>query len=214
MKGKNNLFSRLQHALDKLAEDDKDLKAKIRAYGYPQNRFMPAGFKSLVRIIIGQQISRHVASHIWQKIEAQGWQDEDDFSTRTIDELKLCGLSMRKSEYIIGAAQACINGTLPIHSFTQMTDDDVIHHLVSIRGIGHWTADNYRLFVLGHMDAWPGNDIALQEAMKRLRQLPKRPQADDMEKLAARWTPYRGAAALMLWHIYAHEVRLASPSAI
>ena len=57
MKGKNNLFSRLQHALDKLAQDDKDLKAKIRAYGYPQDRFMPAGFNSLVRIIIGQQIS-------------------------------------------------------------------------------------------------------------------------------------------------------------
>ena len=207
-------FQQLQQALDSLARDDKALGAKLTAYGYPQDRFMPAGFNSLARIIIGQQISRQVASHIWQKIEAQNWLNEHDFCNRTIEELKACGLSARKSEYLIGVAQACISGDLPLNAFEDMTEDEVTNRLVSLRGIGHWTADNYRLFVLGHMDAWPGNDIALQEAMKRLRGLDKRPTADEMDRLAKNWSPHRGAGALMLWHIYAREVRLASPSSI
>ena len=207
-------FAHLQQALDSLASDDKALAAKIKAYGYPQDRFMQAGFNSLARIIIGQQISRQVASHIWQNIEEKGWLTENDFHNLSVDELKSCGLSTRKSEYLIGVAQACISGDLPLHAFETMTEDEVTNCLVALRGIGHWTADNYRLFVLGHMDAWPGNDIALQEAMRRLRDLDARPTADEMDRLAANWTPYRGAGALMLWHIYAHEVRLASPSSI
>ena len=214
MTGKKPLFEQLQNALTVLGDDDKALQAKIEAYGYPQDRFMPAGFNSLARIIIGQQISRHVASHIWQNIENRGWQDEFDFSTLTSDALKSCGLSTRKSEYLIGAAQACVDGDLKLALFDNMTDEEVSANLISLRGIGPWTADNYRLFVLGHLDAWPGNDIALQEAMRRLRFLDTRPSADDMNKLAASWAPYRGAGALMLWHIYAHEVRLATPSAI
>lgn len=208
------LFDQLKIALDRLAMSDEALAHKIALYGYPLDRFMPAGFNSLARIIIGQQISRQVASHIWQKIEAKGWQDEHDFCHLTIEELKSCGLSTRKSEYLIGAASASVDGSLPLLSLHELDDSQVSEHLISLRGIGHWTADNYRLFVLGHMDAWPGNDIALQEAMKRLRQLDKRPTADEMNCLANDWTPYRGAGALMLWHIYAHEVRLATPSAI
>lgn len=211
---KKPLFDHLKYALDRLATSDEALAHKIASYGYPRDRFMPAGFNSLARIIIGQQISRQVASHIWQKIEAKGWQDEHDFCHLTIEELKSCGLSTRKSEYLIGAASACVSGSLPLSSLHELDEEKVSEHLVSLRGIGHWTADNYRLFVLGHLDAWPGNDIALQEAMKRLRQLETRPSADDMNRLAADWAPYRGAGALMLWHIYAHEVRLATPSEI
>lgn len=207
-------FAHLQQALDSLASNDSALAAKISAYGYPKDRFMPAGFNSLARIIIGQQISRQVANHIWQNIEAKGWLNEHDFCNRSVDELKSCGLSARKSEYLIGVAQACISGDLPLKVMDKMAEEEVTACLVALRGIGHWTADNYRLFVLGHMDAWPGNDIALQEAMRRLRGLDTRPTAHDMDRLAAKWTPYRGAGALMLWHIYAHEVRLASPSSI
>jgi DNA-3-methyladenine glycosylase II len=83
-----------------------------------------------------------------------------------------------------------------------------------LRGVGDWTADNYRLFALLDMDAWPYNDLALQEGMKILKSLNSRPDAKTMQNIAMDWQPYRGAGALMLWHIYAQYKKDASPAAI
>ena len=91
-----------------------------------------------------------------------------------------------------------------------MPGESVQKRLVEIRGIGAWTADNFRLFALADMDAWPVKDVALQEAMRILKSLNTRPDADMMEALGEGWRPYRGAGALMLWHLYAIEVRNAS----
>ena len=204
----------MHSALANLAKTDDALDTKIKAYGYPADRSLPQGYQTLARIIIGQQISRAVASHIWEKLGQAGWQDADAIAECSVAELKECGLSGRKAEYLIGAAQACLSGALRFADLPEMSGDDASAHLVALRGVGAWTADNYRLFALGDMDAWPGNDLALQEAMRRLRQLQDRPDHKMMDRLASQWAPYRGAGALMLWHIYAHEVRLATPSAI
>ncbi len=88
-----------------------------------------------------------------------------------------------------------------------MTGSDVQKCLMEIRGIGAWTADNFRLFALGDMDAWPANDLALQEGMKRLKNLAERPSGKDLFLLGNAWRPFRGAGALMLWHIYGILVR-------
>jgi DNA-3-methyladenine glycosylase II len=120
------------------------------------------------------------------------------------------GLSQRKAEYLIGIANEVTSGQLDFDALQHLSGDAVQARLVKIRGIGAWTADNFRLFALGDMDAWPVNDLALQEGMKRLKHLQERPKSKQMEQLGASWQPYRGAGALVLWHIYGILVRRAT----
>ena len=125
----------------------------------------------------------------------------------SIDELMAVGLSRRKAEYLTGIAEEISSGRLNIEDLQEMGGEEVQKRLVAIRGVGAWTADNFRLFALADMDAWPVKDVALQEAMKILKSLQTRPTAEDMEDLGNAWRPFRGAGALVLWHLYAIEVR-------
>ena len=89
----------------------------------------------------------------------------------TVEEMMQVGLSRRKAEYMIGIAKEITSGRLNIQELASLPGEDVQARLVAIRGIGAWTADNFRLFALADMDAWPVNDVALQEAMRRLKSL-------------------------------------------
>ena len=120
------------------------------------------------------------------------------------------GLSRRKAEYMIGIANEVESGALNLADLASMTGSDVQKRLVEIRGIGSWTADNFRLFSLGAMNAWPANDLALQEGMRRLKGLKERPSGKELYALGEAWRPFRGAGALMLWHIYGILVRKAT----
>ena len=119
----------------------------------------------------------------------------------------MAGLSRRKSEYIIGIANEIVSGSLDLKSLSNLHGEEVKERLISIRGVGAWTADNYRLFALGDMDAWPANDIALQGGMKIIKSLDGRPNREEMESLGENWRPYRGAGALLLWHVYGVVVK-------
>lgn len=201
-------------ALDKLALRDDDVAKGLAAYGYPPSRSMPQSYESLAKIIIGQQISRAAATSIWDRLSQAGWVTAETVAARSVHEMQTKGLSLRKSEYLITLAKEIASGALSLQCLNDMTGDEVQARLVALRGIGKWTADNYRLFALGDVDAWPANDIALQEGMKRLKRLNQRPDMKQMEMLGKGWRPYRGAGAHFLWHLYAIEVRNASPSAI
>ena len=205
---------KITNALLQLARQDNDIARGLDIYGYPPNRSMPQNFESLAKIIIGQQISRIVASSIWQKLDAAGWTSSSVMHRLDHEALQSKGLSSRKADYLKGLASAIEDGSLSLNALTSLSGDEVQARLTAFRGIGAWTADNYRLFALGDMDAWPGNDIALQEGMKRLKQMPYRPDQSEMIDLASSWAPYRGAGALFLWHLYAIEVRGAAPSDI
>ena len=204
----------IKEALRQLARQDDDIARALHAYGYPRDRRMTQSFESLAKIIIGQQISRIVATNIWNRLDEAGWTSASAISRLDCAALKTKGLSLRKAEYIKGLAIAIEDGSLNLAQLPDLTGDDVQARLTALRGIGAWTADNYRLFALGDMDAWPGNDMALQEGMKRLKNMAYRPDLKEMKKLAESWSPYRGAGALLLWHLYAAEVRSATPSEI
>ena len=130
------------------------------------------------------------------------------------EDLRNLGLSLRKAEYIIGIAQEVQTGTLDFSLLNNMSGEEVHERLIQIRGVGSWTAENYRLFALADMDAWPSNDIALQEGMRILKSLDERPGPKEMDILAEKWKPYRGAGALVLWHLYGIIVRKATLSDI
>ena len=201
-------------ALDKLATIDADIAAALSRFGPPPDRSLPASFETLARSIIGQQISRAAASAIWTRMRDQDQSSAPIIASKQPDDLMPFGLSRRKAEYLIGIADEIQSGRLDLASLAEMSGEDVQKRLVEIRGIGAWTADNFRLFALGDMDAWPANDIALQEGMKRLKSLDERPNGKMLEKLGEAWRPYRGAGALMLWHIYGILVRKATIDAI
>jgi len=203
-----------QKALQSLITLDGDIARTYANYGAPQDRFLPEGFETLAKIIIGQQISRQAASHIWQRMVEADLTSSVPIANATDGDLRHCGLSVRKAGYLRDIAQNILNGSLPIEEFAQLPVAEVTAHLLRQKGVGPWTADNYTLFALGDMNAWPSNDIALQEGMKRLKSLDQRPSQQEMDEIAAGWHPYRGAGALFLWHIYAIEVRKAAPSDI
>jgi DNA-3-methyladenine glycosylase II len=209
-----NRLLRSGGALDKLAALDPDIADAINKYGPPADRSLPASFDTLARSIIGQQISRDAATAIWHRMQDQNIQKPDIIATMTVEQVMQAGLSRRKAEYLIGIANEVTSGRLNLDALHQLSGDDVRNRLIEIRGIGAWTADNFRIFALGDMDAWPVNDLALQEGMKRLKNLDARPNSEQMGQLGADWKPYRGAGALMLWHIYAILVRRATISDI
>ena len=197
-------------ALDKLAAIDADIASALSRFGPPPDRSLPANFETLARSIIGQQISRAAASAIWARMRDQDQNSAPIIAAKQPDDLMPFGLSRRKAEYLIGIADEIQSGRLDLAALAEMSSQNVQKRLVEIRGIGAWTADNFRLFALGDMDAWPANDIALQEGMKRLKLLDKRPTGKMLEKLGEAWRPFRGAGALMLWHIYGILVRKAT----
>ena len=201
-------------ALHHLSRLDDDIANALAQYGPPPDRTMPQGFTTLIRTIIGQQISRHAATSVWQKMIAAGLEHPQAIHQAGVETLKSNGLSKQKAEYIHGIAEAVTLGDLDFASLATMPGEEVSATLTKLRGVGDWTADNYRLFALLDMDAWPYNDLALQEGMKILKSLDHRPNAKTMQDMADHWRPWRGAGALMLWHIYAKYRHDASPASI
>ena len=194
-------------AFQALAKLDEDVARALETYGSPPDRSLPASFGTLARAIVGQQVSRAAATSIWNRMEAAGLTHESAITKSSADIMMTTGLSRRKAEYLIGLATEITAGTLDLPALANLPSGDVQTRLTRIRGIGSWTADNYRLFALADLDAWPVNDIALQEGMKLLKSLETRPSATELEVIAEHWRPYRGAGALVLWHLYGILVR-------
>ena len=191
--------------LARLAAMDRDIENALSAYGPPRDRSEDPGFSTLARVITGQQISTKAAAAVWAKITAAGYDNCAKTAAASLDTLRQYGLSQRKAAYMKGLAEAIETGELDLDALALMDGPDITKRLVAIRGIGDWTADNYRLFVLADMDAWPYNDLALQEGMKILKSLNTRPDAKQMQDMGEAWRPHRGAGALMLWHVYAQH---------
>ena len=202
-------FFKALSCLDKL---DDDLANARKTYGNPPDRFEPATFPSLVRIILGQQISRQVAKVLWQRLQKNGWQEADTLASLNFDELQSVGLSRRKAEYVIELARAETDGRLNLKQLNKQPAEKFSAKLIGFRGIGSWTISNYRLFCLSDFDAWPGNDLALMKVVKRLKMLDRLPTHSEMDEFARQWQPYRGAAALLLWHLHSCLVGNGKPT--
>jgi DNA-3-methyladenine glycosylase II len=171
--------------------------------GKPPLRRRPDGFAGLVQIVVSQQLSTASARAIWERLTAA--LDPLDHTTvlraRTA-KLARAGLSGPKIRTLKAVAKAIDRGEIDLASLADRPADEAHAALTALHGIGPWTADIYLLFCLGHADAWPAGDLALQEAARLLLALPQRPTTRDMAPLAEPWRPWRGAAACMLWTYY------------
>ncbi len=194
--------SKMLTAFYKIKKIDENFRKIFDEFGLPENRAIEKKFESIVKIIIGQQISTNVAKIIYEKLAKNNMLSEQTLSKSNIEELKNFGLSTQKSYYIKNLAILSLNKHLDINSLDKLSSEEVTKVLLPIKGIGQWTINNFKIFALQDVNAWPSADLALQEAVKIMLNLIKRPTQVEMENLGQNWVPYRGAAALFLWHFY------------
>ena len=200
-----NWSLKILNSFKKLSELDDDLKYIINKYNLPDSRKESNTFETLMRIIIGQQISRKAAESIYQKLKEKKITTYKNFLNTDDKYLKNLGLSFRKIMYIKDLAINICENKINLNEFKKTSSEVVYNSLIKIKGIGKWTINNYQLFVLEDCDAWPGGDLAVQEAIKSLKNLDIRPNENESNIIAEKWRPFRGAAALLLWHYYSKK---------
>jgi len=175
----------------------------VERAGRPPLRRREGGFAGLAQIIVSQQVSVASAAAIHGRLVAIG----DPFDHTSVlrarkDKLLRVGLSNAKVKTLKAIAKAISSGTIDLHSLADLAADDAHAALVALHGIGPWTADIYLLTCIGHADAWPAGDLALQEAARIAFDLRRRPTTEEMGRLAQSWRPYRAVAARLLWTYY------------
>jgi DNA-3-methyladenine glycosylase II len=194
----------LRTSLDALASHDKRFDAALKATGYPEPRLRERGYTTLLRTIVGQQVSVAAAASVWNKLEAllgEGCAPEK-LIAQDFDALRACGLSRQKQSYARSLAELVMSGALPLHALPA-DDEEAIAYLTQVKGIGRWSAEIYLLFAEGRGDIWPAGDLAVQEGVKRILGLPERPAEKALREITESWSPHRGAAAIFTWHVYA-----------
>ena len=200
-----NWSLKILNSFKKLSELDDDLKYIVNNYNLPVSRKESNTFETLMRIIIGQQISRKAADSIYQKLKEKKITTYKNFLNTDDKYLKNLGLSFRKIIYIKDLAKNIYEKKIKLNEFKNSSSEVVYNSLIKIKGIGKWTINNYQLFVLEDCDAWPGGDLAVQEAIKSLKNLDVRPNENESNNIAEKWRPFRGSAALLLWHYYSKK---------
>jgi DNA-3-methyladenine glycosylase II len=193
----------LDAAIAGLVAVDPRWQQALATAGRPPLRRRPDGFAGLASIVVSQQLSTASAKAIWSRLEA-AFDPLDHRALMAARAAKLArlGLSAAKIRCLKAVARAIEHGELDLAALTELPADDAHRRLTAIHGIGPWTADIYLLFCLGHADAWPAGDLALQEAARMFFALKARPSRHDMGPLAESWRPWRGAAACLLWTYY------------
>ena len=179
----------------------------IERRGIPEPRTSAPGAHTLLRTIVGQQVSVAAARSMWAKLEAAYGSPPDlaAILKASDEELRGAGISRQKAGYSRSLAQLILSGELDLGGLPA-DDDEAIALLTRIKGIGRWSAEIYLLFAEGRGDVWPAGDLAVQIEVGRLFGLTDRPSEKHLREIAERWRPYRGAAAILAWHSYNNSV--------
>lgn len=180
-----------QEAVDYLSDRDPIMERLISDYEGDEFSLRPDAYRTLARAIVGQQISTKAADSVWRKYENLTAASPEKTLETDHDELRTCGLSGRKAEYIKNIAEFYIN-----HDGEWSDDDEeVIKQLCTIKGVGRWTAEMFLMFHLGRMDVFPVADLGVVKAINKHYEVPR----DEILAFAEKWRPYRTVA---IWHLW------------
>jgi DNA-3-methyladenine glycosylase II len=164
------------------------------------------GFSTLLHIILEQQVSLASANAAFERLrEHLGEITAPKFLNINDEELLAIGFSRQKKTYARGLAEAVWAGDFDFQALAQLPDHLAREYMTRLKGIGHWTADIYLSECLLRPDILPKGDIAMQEAFRVLKNLPKRPTHEAFEAATEHWRPWRSVGARMLWHFYLCE---------
>jgi DNA-3-methyladenine glycosylase II len=193
----------LRGSLDALAAAEPAFAGAIAQVGYPGPRLSERGYATLLRTIVGQQVSVASAAAVWRKLEALlGDLTNPGLVAAASDEtLRAAGLSRQKAGYARSLADEVTSGRLDLNNLPE-NDEEAIAHLVRVKGIGRWSAEIYLLFAEGRPDIWPAGDLAVQIGIGRILGHAERPSEKLTRALSEPWRPHRGALAIFTWHHY------------
>ena len=164
--------------------------------------------ETLMKAILHQQINMKFAISLTENfVKTFGFEKDgvpfypkpESLSSLTVDELRPLKISQRKAEYLIGLATKLASGELNLEQIATYHDEDIIKTLVKIRGIGPWTSQSFLLFGLGRPNIFPYGDIGIQNSLKNLLGMDRKPTKEEMEKLTKEWEPFLSYAAFYLW---------------
>ena len=189
--------------VEALAAREPAFAAVVERHGVPDPRKSEPGAQTLLRTIVGQQVSVAAARSMWSKLEA-AYGSPPDLNlllAATDEELRNAGISRQKAGYIRSLAELVISGELDLHNLPA-DDEEAIALLTRINGIGRWSAEIYLLFAEGRADVFPAGDLAVMVEIGRLMGLADKPSEKQLREIAEQWRPYRGAAAILAWHSY------------
>ena len=195
--------SSIRKDVEALAGREKAFAAVVDKHGIPEPRSSEPGAHTLLRTIVGQQVSVAAARSMWSKLEAAFGSPPDlQLLLAAGDEdLRAAGMSRQKAGYIRSLAELVISGELDLASLPS-DNEEAIALLTRIKGIGRWSAEIYLLFAEGRPDVWPAGDLAVQIEIGRLLGLKDKPSEKQLREIAEAWRPHRGAAAILAWHSY------------
>jgi len=193
----------LRAGLDHLAAREPAMALVLARVGYPEPRIRARGCTTLLRTIVGQQVSVAAAASVWAKLEALLGPKcpPEALLAADFDALRACGLSRQKQGYARSLCELVVSGALPLDALPE-DDEAAIAELSRIKGIGRWSAEIYLLFAEGRPDIWPAGDLAVQVGLQKLLAMAARPSEAETRARAEGWRPHRGAAAIFTWHCY------------
>jgi len=190
-----------------LAEREPAFAGVIAKHGLPEPRDSAPGAHTLLRTIVGQQVSVAAARSMWAKLEAAFGSPPDlqRLLSASDEEMRAAGMSRQKAGYIRSLAALVTSGELDLANLPE-DDEEAIALLTKIKGIGRWSAEIYLLFAEGRADVFPAGDLAVLVELGRLMGLAEKPTEKQLREMAEAWRPYRGAAAVLAWHNYNSSV--------
>lgn len=193
----------IRYSLDHISASDPAIARAVQRVGYPEPRIRARGYQTLLRTIVGQQVSVAAAASVWNKLQALLGEavPPEKLLAADFDALRACGLSRQKQGYARSLAELVTSGALDL-SALPADDEEAIAELTRIKGIGRWSAEIYLLFAEGRPDILAAGDLAVQAGLHKLLDLPARPSEKEVRALAEAWRPHRGAVTLLTWHCY------------
>ena len=199
--------SSIKEHVEELAGREPAFARVIEQHGMPEPRSSNRGAETLLRTIVGQQVSVAAARSMWSKLEGAFGSPPDLalLLAASDEELRAAGMSRQKAGYLRSLAELVISGELDLDNLPA-DDEEAIALLTKIKGIGRWSAEIYLLFAEGRADIFPAGDLAVLIEIGRLMGLPEKPSEKQLRELAEAWRPYRGAAAVLAWHSYNSSV--------
>ncbi len=189
--------------IDAVAGQEPRVADALARCGYPEPRIRPTGYMTMLRTIVGQQVSVASASSTWSKLETELGEGfaPADLLARDFDSLRACGLSRQKQGYARSLCQLVDDGAVDFANLPA-DDEEAIAELTLIKGVGRWSAEIYLLFAEGRPDIWPAGDLAVQAGCGKMLGWEERPTEKETRALAEPWRPHRGAMAIFTWHVY------------
>lgn len=183
-----------------LTQKDDVFQQIFNLYGEPIISVRPEGFQSLCKLIIEQQVSLASAKACYLKLEKLvGEVTPEKLLTSSDEDLRANGISKQKTVYLKALSNAVINKEIDLNSFRSKNEEQIKSELISIKGIGNWTAEVYIMFCLQKQDVFPIGDIALQNTLKEFYPVSTK---DEMLILSENWKPLRSLATYFFWHYY------------